>query len=166
MNIPRSDKVLLLDIEMAGNIPAAGWTKIYSTSPLLNIIRPASSCDNRQFRPTRNRDLSWLYAGVDHVPGDDLSNRPACSAMISGTNSSLICNLHGKLVYTDSLGDPEERDSVHQAVVASSRAGVRSLPAVRAASLGLVRAEPLDHVLALGPSRLGGRVVNLAYVPV
>ena len=26
--------------------------------------------------PTRNRDLSWLYAGVDHVPGDDLSNRP------------------------------------------------------------------------------------------
>ena len=162
MNIPRSDKVLLLDIEMAGNIPAAGWTKIYSTSPLLNIIRPASSCDNRQFRPTRNRDLSWLYAGVDHVPGDDLSNRPACSAMISGTNSSLICNLHGKLVDTGSLGDPKKRGCVHQAVITAPCAGVRSLPAIRAASLGLVCTEPFDHVLALGSPRFGGRVVNLS----
>lgn len=166
MNIPRSDKVLLLDIEMAGNIPAAGWTKIYSTSPLLNIIRPASSCDNRQFRPTRNRDLSWLYAGVDHVPGDDLSNRPACSAMISGTNSSLICNLHGKLVYTDSLGDPEERGSVHQAVVASvSRWSSESACCTSRFPWSRSRGTTRPCARARS-SRLGGRVVNLAYVPV
>lgn len=55
MNIPRSDKALLLDAEMAGNIPAAGWTKIYLTSPLSDIIRPMNLFDNQQIRSTRSR---------------------------------------------------------------------------------------------------------------